>query len=47
MVRIDDHKRAVSKGDTDKSRIADHIWKSEGDHMAMWEEVKIIDRERG
>ena len=42
MVRIDEHQKAVSKGDTDKSKIADHIRKSEGDRMAMWEDIRKI-----
>ena len=46
-VRIDEHHKAVSKGDIDKSKIAHHIWNSEGDHMAMWDDIKIIDKERG
>ena len=46
MVRIGEHQKAVAKGETEKSKLADHIWSSEGDHMALWEDVKIIDKER-
>ena len=47
MVRIGEHQKAVAKGETEKSKLADHIWSSEGDHMALWEDVRIIDKERG
>ena len=25
--------------------MADHIWKEKGNHLPLWDEVKIIDRE--
>ena len=25
--------------------MADHIWKEKGNHLHLWDEVKIIDRE--
>ena len=44
--RIEEHKKAVSKGETQKSKLAEHIWSANGDHTPLWNEVKIIDRER-
>jgi len=42
-VRIEEHKIAVSKGKTHKSKLAEHISSANGDHIPQ---VKIIDRER-
>ena len=25
--------------------MADHIWKEKGNHLSLWDEVKIIDKE--
>ena len=33
------------KGEIEKSGIADHISKGKGNHLPLWDEVKIIDRE--
>ena len=35
-------KKAVIRGEIEKSGIADHIWK--GNHLSLWDEVEIIDR---
>ena len=35
-----------SKGETQKSKLAEHIWSAKGDHTPLWNEIKIIDRER-
>ena len=37
-------RRTVSYGEVEKSCIADHIWKENGNHLPLWDEVKIIDR---
>ena len=29
----------------EKSGMADHIWKEKGNHLPLWDNVKIIDRE--
>ena len=42
---MEEHRKAVSKGDTTKSGIADHVWKEKGGHLPLWNEVEIIDRE--
>ena len=47
MVRIREHQKSVSRGEIEKSKIADHIWSLESDHMALWDNVEIIDKERG
>ena len=44
-VRIEEHKKAVIKGETHKSKLAEHIWTANGDHFPLWNEVKIIGRE--
>ena len=46
MVCIGEHKKAVSEDGIEKFKLADHIWTSEGDHMTLWDDVRIIDRER-
>ena len=43
-IRVGEHRKAVTRGEVDKSGIADHVWKN-GDHLPLWDEVKIIDRE--
>ena len=45
-VRIEEHKKAVIKGETHKSKLAEHIWTANGDHIPLWNDIKIIDRER-
>ena len=45
-VRIEEHKKAVAKGETHKSKLAEHIWNANGEHVPLWNDVKIVDRER-
>ncbi|CAI9723794.1 Hypothetical predicted protein [Octopus vulgaris] len=42
-IKVEEHRKAVTRGDIDKSSIAVHVWKN-GDHLPLWDEVKIIDR---
>ena len=42
-VRNEEHKKAVIKGETHKSKLAEHIWSTNGDHIPLWNEVKIIE----
>ena len=42
-VSLDDRK-AVGRGEIEKSGIADHIWKEKGNHLPLWDKVEIIDR---
>ena len=38
-------RKAVVRVEIEKSGMADHIWKEKGNHLPLWDEVKIIDRE--
>ena len=44
-VRLQEHRKAVVRGEIEKTGIADHIWKEKGNHLPLWNKVKIIDRE--
>ena len=44
-VRLEEHRKAVVQVELEKSGMADHIWKEKGNHLPLWDEVKIIDRE--
>ena len=44
-VRLEEHWEAVVQGEIKKSGMADHIWKEKGNHLLLWDEVEIIDRE--
>ena len=37
--------KAVVQGKIEKSGMADHIWKEKRNHLPLWDEVKIIDRD--
>ena len=39
-----EHRKAVVRGEIEKSGIADHIWKEKRKHLRLWDEVEIIDR---
>ena len=43
-VRLEEHRKAVVRGEIEKSGMADHIWKEKGNHLPLWDEVEIIDR---
>ena len=43
-VRQEEHRKAVVRGEIEKSGMADHIWKEKGNHLPLWDEVEIIDR---
>ena len=43
-VRLEEHRKAVVRGEIEKLGIADHIWKEKGNHLPLWDEVEIIDR---
>ena len=43
-VRLEEHWKAVERGEMEKSGIADHIWKEKGNHLPLWDKVEIIDR---
>ena len=44
-VRLQEHQKAVTRGEVEKSGIADHIWREKGDHCPPWDHVEIIDKE--
>ena len=43
-VRLEEHQKAVVRGEIEKSGMADHIWKKKGNHLPLWDKVEIIDR---
>ena len=43
-VRLEEHWKAVVRGEIEKSGMADHTWKEQGNHLRSWDEVEIIDR---
>ncbi|XP_036358999.1 uncharacterized protein LOC118763458 [Octopus sinensis] len=45
-IRVEEHRKAVTRRDIDKSVIADHVWKN-GDHLPLWDEVKILENTTG
>ena len=45
-VRLEEHRKAVVRGEIKKSGMADHIWKEKRNHLPIWDEIKLIDREK-
>ena len=43
-VRLEEHRKAVIRGEIAKSGMADHIWKEKGNQLPLWDKVEIIDR---
>ena len=44
-VKLEEHWNIVSRGEIEKSGMADNKWKEKENHLPLWDEVKIIDRE--
>ena len=44
-VKQEEHRKAVYQRENEKSGMADHICKEKGNHLPLWDQVKIIDRE--
>ena len=44
-VRLEEHRKAVVRGEIEKSGMANHIWKEKGNHLLLGDEVKIIGRD--
>ena len=42
--RLEEHQKAVVRGEITKSAMADHIWKEKGNHLPLSDKFKIIDR---
>ena len=40
-----EHRKTVIWSEIEKSGMADHIRKEKGNHLALWDEIKIIDWE--
>ena len=43
-VRLEEHRKAIVRGEMEKSGMADHIWKEKGNHLPLCDKVEIIDR---
>ena len=43
-VRLEEHRKAVVRGEIEKLGMVDHIWKEKGNNLPLWDEVEIIDR---
>ena len=43
-VRLEEHRKAIVRGEIEKSDMANHIWKEKGNHRFLWDKVEIIDR---
>ena len=43
-LRLEEHWKAIVRGEIEKSGMIDHIWKEKGNHLPLWDEVEIIDR---
>ena len=43
-VKLEEHRKAVVRGEIEKSVMADYIWKEKGNHLPLWDKVEIIDR---
>ena len=42
-VRLEEHQKAVVQGEIEKLHMIYHIWKEKGNHLPLWDDVKIID----
>ena len=42
-VRLEEHRKAVVRGEIEKSGMADHIWKEKENHLPLLDKVEIID----
>ena len=44
-MRLQEYQKAVTRGEVEKSGVADHIWREKGDHRSLCDQVEIIDKE--
>ena len=44
-IRLEEHWKAVVRGEIKKSDMADHIWKEKGNNLPLWDKVEITDRD--
>ena len=45
-IRLDEHQKAVVRGEIERSGMADRIWKEKWSHLLLWDKGKIIDRDK-
>jgi len=45
QTRVREHKACVKKGETEKSRLADHAWSEQ--HHIQWDKARVIHKEEG
>ena len=43
-VRLEEHRKAIVRGEIEKSRVVENVWKENGNHRPLWDKVEIIDR---
>ena len=43
-VRLEEHRKAVVRGENEKLGMTEHIWKEKGNHLLLWDKVEKIDR---
>ena len=43
-VKLEEHRKAVVRGEIERSGVAHHIWKEKGNHLPIWDKVEIIDK---
>ena len=43
-VRLEEHRKALVRGEIEKPGLADHKWKEKGNYLPLWDKVEIIDR---
>ena len=44
-MRLQEHQKALTRGEVEKSGVADHIWREKGDNSPLCSQVEIIDNE--
>ena len=44
-IRLEEYWKAVPQGEIEKLGMVDHIWKEKGNHLLLWDEIKIIYRD--
>ena len=44
-VRLQEHQKAVTRGEVEKSGVTDHIWREKEGYCPLCDQVQIIDKE--
>ena len=42
-VRLEEHRKAIVRGEIEKSGMADQIWKENGNHLPLWDKVGTLE----